>query len=39
MDLPAQAINLYLIPEYDCKRQASAKCMVNEMNCRLADRD
>jgi hypothetical protein len=39
MDLPVQAISLYLIPKYDCKRQESAKYTVNEMNCRLADGD
>ena len=39
MDLPAQAISLYLIPEHDRKRQAITKYTVNEMNRRLASGD
>ena len=39
MDLPAQAISCYSIPEHDRKRQAFTKYTVNEMNRRLASGD
>jgi hypothetical protein len=39
MDLPAQAISCYSIPEHDRKRQAITKYTVNEMNRRLASGD
>ena len=39
MDLPAQAISFYSIPEHDHKRQAITKYTVNEMNRRLASGD